>query len=145
VNLGCATGHPSFVMSNSFANQTLAQLDLWANKDSYKIGVYVLPKKLDEEVARLHLEKIGVKADHADSEAGRLSRRAGGRAVQGGELPVLWILFDGIVTLLLGLMIGFSWPSASAWAIGTIVGINFLFSGVTRLAHAGAPGKALAS
>jgi adenosylhomocysteinase len=61
VNLGCATGHPSFVMSNSFANQTLAQLDLWANKDTYKIGVYVLPKKLDEEVARLHLEKIGVK------------------------------------------------------------------------------------
>ncbi len=61
VNLGCATGHPSFVMSNSFANQTLAQLDLWKNKDSYKIGVYTLPKKLDEEVARLHLEKIGVK------------------------------------------------------------------------------------
>jgi len=61
VNLGCATGHPSFVMSNSFANQTLAQLDLWKNKDVYKVGVYVLPKKLDEEVARLHLEKIGVK------------------------------------------------------------------------------------
>jgi adenosylhomocysteinase len=61
VNLGCATGHPSFVMSNSFANQTLAQLDLWKNKDTYKIDVYVLPKKLDEEVARLHLEKIGVK------------------------------------------------------------------------------------
>ena len=61
VNLGCATGHPSFVMSNSFANQTLAQLDLWKNKDTYKIGVYTLPKKLDEEVARLHLEKIGVK------------------------------------------------------------------------------------
>ena len=61
VNLGCATGHPSFVMSNSFANQTLAQLDLWTNKDTYKIGVYVLPKKLDEEVARLHLDKIGVK------------------------------------------------------------------------------------
>ncbi len=61
VNLGCATGHPSFVMSNSFANQTLAQLDLWANKDKYKVGVYTLPKKLDEEVARLHLEKIGVK------------------------------------------------------------------------------------
>jgi adenosylhomocysteinase len=61
VNLGCATGHPSFVMSNSFANQTLAQLDLWANKDKYKVGVYVLPKLLDEEVARLHLEKIGVK------------------------------------------------------------------------------------
>jgi len=61
VNLGCATGHPSFVMSNSFANQTLAQLDLWKNKDSYKVGVYTLPKRLDEEVARLHLEKIGVK------------------------------------------------------------------------------------
>ena len=61
VNLGCATGHPSFVMSNSFSNQTLAQLDLWKNKDTYKPGVYILPKKLDEEVARLHLEKIGVK------------------------------------------------------------------------------------
>ena len=61
VNLGCATGHPSFVMSNSFANQTLAQLDLWANKDVYKVGIYLISKKLDEEVARLHLEKIGVK------------------------------------------------------------------------------------
>ncbi len=61
VNLGCATGHPSFVMSNSFANQTLAQLDLWKNKDVYKVNVYTLPKQLDEEVARLHLEKIGVK------------------------------------------------------------------------------------
>jgi adenosylhomocysteinase len=61
VNLGCATGHPSFVMSNSFANQTLAQLDLWKNKDTYKVDVYTLPKKLDEEVARLHLEKIGAK------------------------------------------------------------------------------------
>ncbi|MEI8064660.1 MAG: adenosylhomocysteinase, partial [Verrucomicrobiota bacterium] len=61
VNLGCATGHPSFVMSNSFTNQCLAQLDLWANKDTAKVGVYRLPKKLDEEVARLHLEKIGVK------------------------------------------------------------------------------------
>ncbi|MEN5119001.1 adenosylhomocysteinase [Luteimonas sp. TWI662] len=61
VNLGCATGHPSFVMSNSFANQTLAQIDLWANKDRYEKKVYLLPKHLDEEVARLHLEKIGVK------------------------------------------------------------------------------------
>ena len=61
VNLGCATGHPSFVMSNSFANQTLAQIDLWSHKDSYQPKVYILPKKLDEEVARLHLEKIGVK------------------------------------------------------------------------------------
>ncbi len=68
VNLGCATGHPSFVMSNSFSNQTLAQLDLWANKDTYKPGVYVLPKKLDEEVARLHLEKIGVKLTTLTSE-----------------------------------------------------------------------------
>ena len=61
VNLGCATGHPSFVMSNSFANQTLAQIDLWKKKDEYAVGVYILPKYLDEEVARLHLEKIGVK------------------------------------------------------------------------------------
>jgi len=61
VNLGCATGHPSFVMSNSFSNQTLAQIDLWKNKDTYKVDVYTLPKHLDEEVARLHLEKIGVK------------------------------------------------------------------------------------
>ncbi|PAZ05515.1 MAG: adenosylhomocysteinase [Verrucomicrobiia bacterium AMD-G2] len=62
VNLGCATGHPSFVMSNSFTNQTLAQIDLWKNKDSYKPGqVTVLPKHLDEEVARLHLAKIGAK------------------------------------------------------------------------------------
>jgi adenosylhomocysteinase len=61
LNLGNATGHPSFVMSNSFSNQVLAQLDLWKNRDTYKVGVYVLSKKLDEEVARLHLEKIGVK------------------------------------------------------------------------------------
>ncbi len=60
VNLGCATGHPSFVMSNSFTNQTLAQLDLWKNRDTYKAGVYRLPKELDEEVARLHLEQLGV-------------------------------------------------------------------------------------
>jgi len=61
VNLGCATGHPSFVMSNSFSNQTLAQIDLWQHRDSYEPKVYILPKKLDEEVARLHLDKIGVK------------------------------------------------------------------------------------
>jgi len=61
LNLGCAHGHPSFVMSNSFSNQVLAQLDLWANKDRYQKTVYRLPKKLDEEVARLHLDKIGVK------------------------------------------------------------------------------------
>ncbi|HXK55176.1 MAG TPA: adenosylhomocysteinase, partial [Gammaproteobacteria bacterium] len=61
VNLGCATGHPSFVMSNSFTNQTLAQIELWNNPDKYEREVYTLPKRLDEEVARLHLEKIGVK------------------------------------------------------------------------------------
>ncbi len=61
VNLGCATGHPSFVMSNSFSNQTLAQIELWKNREHYKPVVHILPKHLDEEVARLHLEKIGVK------------------------------------------------------------------------------------
>jgi adenosylhomocysteinase len=61
VNLGCATGHPSFVMSNSFCNQVLAQLALWQETEKYEVGVHVLPKKLDEEVARLHLEQIGVK------------------------------------------------------------------------------------
>jgi adenosylhomocysteinase len=68
VNLGCATGHPSFVMSNSFSNQTLAALDLWKNRALYKPAVYVLPKKLDEEVARLHLEKIGVKLTQLTKE-----------------------------------------------------------------------------
>ena len=63
VNLGCATGHPSFVMSNSFTNQTLAQLELWANYKSYTPGVYVLPKHLDEKVAFLHLAKLGVQLD----------------------------------------------------------------------------------
>ena len=61
VNLGCATGHPSFVMSNSFTNQTLAQIELWNNSEKYDHDVYVLPKALDEKVARLHLDKIGVK------------------------------------------------------------------------------------
>ncbi len=63
VNLGCATGHPSFVMSNSFTNQTLAQIELWANHSNYENKVYVLPKHLDEKVARLHLEKIGVELE----------------------------------------------------------------------------------
>jgi adenosylhomocysteinase len=63
VNLGCATGHPSFVMSNSFSNQTLAQIELWTNHDKYENKVYVLPKHLDEKVARLHLAKIGVQLD----------------------------------------------------------------------------------
>jgi adenosylhomocysteinase len=63
VNLGCATGHPSFVMSNSFSNQTLAQIELWQNHAKYENKVYVLPKHLDEKVARLHLAKIGVELD----------------------------------------------------------------------------------
>ena len=63
VNLGCATGHPSFVMSNSFTNQTLAQIELWTNSDAYENQVYMLPKHLDEEVARLHLAKIGVELE----------------------------------------------------------------------------------
>ncbi len=63
VNLGCATGHPSFVMSNSFTNQTLAQLELWQHTDKYENKVYTLPKHLDEMVAKLHLEKIGVELD----------------------------------------------------------------------------------
>lgn len=70
VNLGCATGHPSFVMSNSFTNQTLAQLELWTNNSSYENKVYVLPKHLDEKVARLHLAKIGVVLDElTDAQA----------------------------------------------------------------------------
>jgi len=60
VNLGCATGHPSFVMSASFTNQTLAQIELWTKGENYKNEVYVLPKHLDEKVAALHLEKLGV-------------------------------------------------------------------------------------
>ena len=68
VNLGCATGHPSFVMSNSFTNQTLAQLELWANADAYENKVYTLPKHLDEKVAKLHLAKIGVELEELSEE-----------------------------------------------------------------------------
>lgn len=68
VNLGCATGHPSFVMSNSFTNQTLAQLELWQNSDNYENKVYMLPKHLDEQVARLHLAKIGVELEELNDE-----------------------------------------------------------------------------
>ena len=63
VNLGCATGHPSFVMSNSFTNQVLAQLELWLNSKSYENKVYMLPKHLDEKVAKLHLKKLGVELE----------------------------------------------------------------------------------
>jgi adenosylhomocysteinase len=68
VNLGCATGHPSFVMSNSFTNQVLAQLELWQHSDNYENKVYVLPKHLDEKVARLHLKKIGVVLEELTDE-----------------------------------------------------------------------------
>jgi len=78
VNLGCATGHPSFVMSCSFTNQVLAQMELWNNADQYPLGVYVLPKHLDEKVAMLHLDALGVKltkltdeqADYLDMDPG---------------------------------------------------------------------------
>ena len=91
VNLGNAMGHPSFVMSASFTNQTLAQIELCANnKDGkYKKEVYVLPKSLDEKVARLHLAKIGVKLTELRPDQAVLHRREEGRPVQGGSLPVL--------------------------------------------------------
>jgi adenosylhomocysteinase len=73
VNLGCATGHPSFVMSNSFSNQTLAQIELWNNYKNYENKVYVLPKHLDEKVARLHLAKVGAVLDElTDAQAAYL-------------------------------------------------------------------------
>jgi len=68
VNLGCAMGHPSFVMSNSFTNQVLAQIELWNHSDKYENKVYVLPKHLDEKVARLHLEKVGAKLEKLTEE-----------------------------------------------------------------------------
>jgi len=68
VNLGCATGHPSFVMSNSFTNQTLAQIELWTNNEQYENKVYVLPKHLDEKVAMLHLAKLNVELETLTEE-----------------------------------------------------------------------------
>ena len=68
VNLGCATGHPSFVMSNSFTNQVLAQLELWINSKNYKNEVYMLPKHLDEKVAKLHLQNLGVELEELSDE-----------------------------------------------------------------------------
>jgi adenosylhomocysteinase len=79
VNLGCATGHPSFVMSNSFTNQVLAQVELWESLEKYTPGVYILPKHLDEEVARLHLEKIGAKLTQLrDEQADYIGVKVGG-------------------------------------------------------------------
>ncbi len=89
LNLGNATGHPSFVMSNSFSNQTIAQIELFTKTDEYPVGVYVLPKHLDEKVARLHLGALGVQADRAHQGAGRLPGRRGRGPVQAGPLPIL--------------------------------------------------------
>ena len=77
LNLGNATGHPSFVMSNSFTNQTIAQVELFTKNDEYEKQVYVLPKHLDEKVARLHLDALGAQPHGAEPRAGRLHRRAG--------------------------------------------------------------------
>ena len=89
VNLGCATGHPSFVMSNSFANQVLAQIELWQNPDKYPVGVHLLPKKLDEEVARLHLDHLGVHLSKLTPEQAKYLGGTGRRSVQAGVLPLL--------------------------------------------------------
>ena len=89
LNLGCATGHPSFVMSASFTNQVIAQLELHANTGKYEKKVYMLPKHLDEQVARLHLGHLGVKLTELSKESGRLHRRAAERAVQARSLPLL--------------------------------------------------------
>ena len=90
MNLGNATGHPSFVMSNSFANQTIAQIELFTKPGEYdEPQVYMLPKHLDEKVARLHLDALGVRAHRADQGAGRVPRRRRRRPVQAGPLPLL--------------------------------------------------------
>jgi len=89
VNLGCATGHPSFVMSASFTNQVLAQIELWTNHGKYENKVYVLPKHLDEKVAALHLDKLGAKLTALSPAPGWLSQRRALGAVQAGPLPLL--------------------------------------------------------
>ena len=89
LNLGNATGHPTFVMSNSFTNQMIAQIELFTKNDEYEKQVYVLPKHLDEKVARLHLDALGVKLTELAPGAGRLHRRAGRGPVQARPLPLL--------------------------------------------------------
>ena len=89
MNLGNATGHPSFVMSNSFTNQVLAQIELFTKLEEYPVGVYVLPKHLDEEVARLHLDALGVKlTELTDDQAAYLGVDVEG-PVQVGPVPLL--------------------------------------------------------
>ena len=89
LNLGCATGHPSFVMSNSFTNQVIAQVELFTHTDFYERKVYTLPKHLDEKVARLHLDKLGVKLTTLTEDQADVHRRAGRGPVQARALPVL--------------------------------------------------------
>ena len=89
VNLGCATGHPSFVMSNSFTNQVLAQIALWTEPEKYPLGVHVLPKQLDEEVARLHLGQLGVKLTKLTQKQAEYLGIPVERPVQAGLLSVL--------------------------------------------------------
>ena len=97
VNLGNAMGHPSFVMSASFTNQTLAQIELWTNPEAYKKEVYTLPKQLDEKVARLHLAKVGAKLTKLTHGAGGLYRRAGGRPLQARRLPLLTVRGPAVI------------------------------------------------
>ena len=89
VNLGCATGHPSFVMSCSFSNQVIAQIELYAHPENYPTGVYVLPKQLDEKVAALHLDALGVKLTQLTDEQADVPRRRPERPLQGRPLPLL--------------------------------------------------------
>ena len=86
LNLGCATGHPSFVMSASFSNQTIAQLELYANRSKYEKKVYILPKHLDEKVARLHLGHLGVKLTQLTKEQAEYPRRTGRGSIQARSL-----------------------------------------------------------
>ncbi len=89
MNLGNATGHPSFVMSNSFTNQVLAQIEIFTKTEEYPVGVYVLPKHLDEEVARLHLDALGVSLTELTDDQASYLGVAGGGPVQVGPLPLL--------------------------------------------------------
>ena len=89
LNLGNATDHPLFVMSNSFTNQTIAQIELFTKNDEYAKQVYVLPKHLDEKVARLHLDALGVSLTRTVGRAGRIHRRPGRGPVQAGSLSLL--------------------------------------------------------
>ena len=89
MNLGCGTGHPSYVMSSSFANQTIAQIELYTNTAKYPVGVYTLPKHLDEKVARLQLKKLNATLTELIGRAGEVHRRAEERAVQVRPVPLL--------------------------------------------------------